>query len=166
MVLPAELRRMGRILPGQKFEVERLDRGEYRLVQRCRQNDGVIDGLPTLAPGKSNSRNARRTPSRAKKSFWGLGWIQYLARDYQGVLATAEWILKANRHLVPAIYLGALACARPPGSRQRGFFERSLPEFLRRALRSEALRLAKRRRPRRRRRNRQQDGGAVFSPAF
>ena len=33
IVLPAELRQMDRVEPGQEFDVERLDRGEYRLVQ-------------------------------------------------------------------------------------------------------------------------------------
>lgn len=34
IVLPAEFRQMDRIEPGQVFEVERLDRGEYRLVRK------------------------------------------------------------------------------------------------------------------------------------
>jgi AbrB family looped-hinge helix DNA binding protein len=45
IILPAELRRMDRIVPGEEFEVERLDRGEYRLVRRARQNEGVVDWL-------------------------------------------------------------------------------------------------------------------------
>jgi AbrB family looped-hinge helix DNA binding protein len=46
IVLPAELRQMDRVEPGQEFEVERLDRGDYRLVRRAaRQNEGVIDWL-------------------------------------------------------------------------------------------------------------------------
>jgi AbrB family looped-hinge helix DNA binding protein len=46
IVLPAELRRRDRIEAGQLFEIERLDRGEYRLV-RCaaRPNEGVVDWL-------------------------------------------------------------------------------------------------------------------------
>ena len=46
IVLPAELRQQDRIKPGQEFEVERLDRGEYRLV-RCatRVNEGLVDWL-------------------------------------------------------------------------------------------------------------------------
>lgn len=45
-VLPAELRRQDGIEPGQEFEVERLDRGEYRLVRRTAPaNDGVVDWL-------------------------------------------------------------------------------------------------------------------------
>jgi len=46
IVLPAELRQMDRIEPGQEFDVERLDRGEYRLIRRAaRPNDGAIEWL-------------------------------------------------------------------------------------------------------------------------
>jgi AbrB family looped-hinge helix DNA binding protein len=46
IVLPAEFRKRDGIRPGQVFEVERLDRGEYRLV-RCepRVNRGLVDWL-------------------------------------------------------------------------------------------------------------------------
>lgn len=46
IVLPAEIRQMDRIEPGQEFDVERLDRGDYRLVRRAApSNDGVVDWL-------------------------------------------------------------------------------------------------------------------------
>jgi AbrB family looped-hinge helix DNA binding protein len=46
IVLPAELRHMDGVEPGQEFEVERLDRGDYCLVRRAAgQNEGVIDWL-------------------------------------------------------------------------------------------------------------------------
>jgi AbrB family looped-hinge helix DNA binding protein len=46
IVLPAELRRMDRIEAGQQFDVERVDRGEYRLVRRPAQaNEGVVEWL-------------------------------------------------------------------------------------------------------------------------
>jgi AbrB family looped-hinge helix DNA binding protein len=46
IVLPAELRQLDRIEAGQEFDVERLDRGEYRLVRRAAPpNDGVVDWL-------------------------------------------------------------------------------------------------------------------------
>ena len=46
IVLPAEFRQKDGIETGQEFDVERLDRGEYRLVRRKpRPNDGVIDWL-------------------------------------------------------------------------------------------------------------------------
>ena len=52
IVLPAEIRRQDRIEPGQEFEVERLDRGEYRLLRRSAQpNEGVVDWL-LACPGK------------------------------------------------------------------------------------------------------------------
>jgi len=46
IVLPVEFRKQDRIEAGQQFEVERLDRGEYRLVrQSARPNEGVVDWL-------------------------------------------------------------------------------------------------------------------------
>ena len=46
IVLPAEFRQMDRIEPGQEFDVERLDRGEYRLVRPVAlRNEGAIDWL-------------------------------------------------------------------------------------------------------------------------
>lgn len=46
VVLPAELRQQDQIEPGQEFEVERLDRGEYRLVRLAPPaNEGVLDWL-------------------------------------------------------------------------------------------------------------------------
>jgi AbrB family looped-hinge helix DNA binding protein len=46
IVLPAEIRRQDRIQAGQEFEVERLDRGEYRLKRRLAPpNEGVVDWL-------------------------------------------------------------------------------------------------------------------------
>jgi AbrB family looped-hinge helix DNA binding protein len=46
IVLPAELRSQDGIEAGQEFEVERVDRGEYRLVRiQGRPNEGVVDWL-------------------------------------------------------------------------------------------------------------------------
>jgi AbrB family looped-hinge helix DNA binding protein len=46
IVLPAEIRQLDRIEAGQEFEIERLDRGEYRLVRRRgRTTDGAVDWL-------------------------------------------------------------------------------------------------------------------------
>ena len=36
---------MDRVEPGQNFDVERLDRGDYRLVRRTPRNEGAIDWL-------------------------------------------------------------------------------------------------------------------------
>jgi AbrB family looped-hinge helix DNA binding protein len=46
IVLPAEFRRTDHVKPGQEFDVERLDRGDYRFVRRAAPpNEGVIDWL-------------------------------------------------------------------------------------------------------------------------
>ncbi len=46
IVLPAEFRQQDNIEAGQEFEIERLDRGEYRLVRRSvPPNEGVVEWL-------------------------------------------------------------------------------------------------------------------------
>ncbi len=46
IILPADIRRRDGIEAGQEFDVERIDRGEYRLVRRApRPNEGVVDWL-------------------------------------------------------------------------------------------------------------------------
>ena len=46
IVLPAALRQQDGIEPGEEFTVERIDRGEYRLVRRTPvPNDGVVEWL-------------------------------------------------------------------------------------------------------------------------
>ena len=46
IVLPAEFRRMDRVRPGQEFDVERVDCGDFRLVRRAAPpNEGAIDWL-------------------------------------------------------------------------------------------------------------------------
>jgi AbrB family looped-hinge helix DNA binding protein len=46
LVLPAELRRRDGVEPGQEFEIERLEAGEYRLVRTTRPaNQGLVDWL-------------------------------------------------------------------------------------------------------------------------
>ena len=46
IVLPAEIRRQDRISPGDEFDVERVDRDEYRLVRRAPPpNQGLVDWL-------------------------------------------------------------------------------------------------------------------------
>ena len=43
IVLPAEVRQEDQIEPGQEFDIERIDRGEYRLKRReRRRNEGLI----------------------------------------------------------------------------------------------------------------------------
>jgi AbrB family looped-hinge helix DNA binding protein len=46
IVLPAALREQDNIEPGDEFIVERIDRGEYRLMRRApKPNEGVLDWL-------------------------------------------------------------------------------------------------------------------------
>jgi bifunctional DNA-binding transcriptional regulator/antitoxin component of YhaV-PrlF toxin-antitoxin module len=46
IVLPAVFRQMDRIEPGQEFDIERIDRGEYRIIRRAAPpNDGAVDWL-------------------------------------------------------------------------------------------------------------------------
>jgi AbrB family looped-hinge helix DNA binding protein len=46
IILPAELRLKDGIEPGQQFAVERIARGEYRLVRvQPRPNEGLVDWL-------------------------------------------------------------------------------------------------------------------------
>jgi AbrB family looped-hinge helix DNA binding protein len=46
IVLPAEIRQRDDIRPGQEFEVERVERGEYRLVKiEPTGNEGLTDWL-------------------------------------------------------------------------------------------------------------------------
>jgi AbrB family looped-hinge helix DNA binding protein len=46
IVLPAEFRRRDGIKPGQEFEIERIDRGEYLLKRKTRpRNEGLVNLL-------------------------------------------------------------------------------------------------------------------------
>jgi AbrB family looped-hinge helix DNA binding protein len=46
IILPAEIRQRDGIEPGQEFDVERIDRGEYRLVRRePASNAGLVEWL-------------------------------------------------------------------------------------------------------------------------
>ena len=47
IVLPAELRQHDGIKPGQEFDVERVDQGEYLLKRRKRRNEGLVKLLLT-----------------------------------------------------------------------------------------------------------------------
>jgi AbrB family looped-hinge helix DNA binding protein len=43
IVLPAEIRQQDRIKPGQEFEIERIDAGEYLLRRKSRgRNEGLL----------------------------------------------------------------------------------------------------------------------------
>ena len=46
IVLPAEIRELDDIEPGQEFEIERIERGEYRLVRKAvAPTAGLVDWL-------------------------------------------------------------------------------------------------------------------------
>jgi AbrB family looped-hinge helix DNA binding protein len=46
IILPVEIRQRDQIEPGQQFEVERIDRGEYRLLRRQPpRNEGLVNWL-------------------------------------------------------------------------------------------------------------------------
>jgi AbrB family looped-hinge helix DNA binding protein len=46
IVLPAEIRQEDQIEAGQEFEVQRIGRGEYRLIRRePPRNEGAVDWL-------------------------------------------------------------------------------------------------------------------------
>jgi AbrB family looped-hinge helix DNA binding protein len=46
IVLPAEIRAQDGIEAGQEFEIQRLDRGDYRIVRRQPPaNEGLVDWL-------------------------------------------------------------------------------------------------------------------------
>lgn len=61
IILPAELRRRDRIEPGQEFEVERIERGRYRLTRAARRrNEGLVK-LLLACPVKGWFKPARRT---------------------------------------------------------------------------------------------------------
>ena len=42
IVLPAELRQQDLIKPGQEFDVQRVDQGEYLLKRRKPRNEGLV----------------------------------------------------------------------------------------------------------------------------
>jgi AbrB family looped-hinge helix DNA binding protein len=46
IILPAEIRQQDHIEPGEEFEIERMDPGEYRLIRRRPPpNEGLVDWL-------------------------------------------------------------------------------------------------------------------------
>lgn len=45
IVIPAEFRHQDKIEPGQAFEIERVDKGEYRLAVVAPKNQGLVDTL-------------------------------------------------------------------------------------------------------------------------
>ena len=61
IVLPAEIRQRDGIKPGQEFEIERVERGEYRLKRKSpRRNRGLVK-LLLACPAKGWFRPTDRT---------------------------------------------------------------------------------------------------------
>ena len=66
IVLPAEIRQEDGIVAGQEFEVERIDRGEYRLKRKeRRQNTGLVN-LLLACPVKGWFEPMDRTETTSK----------------------------------------------------------------------------------------------------
>ena len=65
IVLPAEIRQRDGIQPGEEFEIERLDGGEYRLKRITpRRNEGLVK-LLSACPVKGWFQPMERTESTA-----------------------------------------------------------------------------------------------------
>jgi AbrB family looped-hinge helix DNA binding protein len=73
IVLPAEIRQQDDVRPGQKFEIERLDRGEYLLRRTARRrNEGLVE-LLLSCPVKGWFEPADRTETTDDVEVPGLG---------------------------------------------------------------------------------------------
>lgn len=64
VVLPAELRRMDDVSPGERFEIERVDRGEYRLTLLARRPNAGLVNLLLACPAKGRFRPLEGRPCR------------------------------------------------------------------------------------------------------
>jgi AbrB family looped-hinge helix DNA binding protein len=56
VVLPAELRRKDNIRPGERFEIERIERGEYRLTRLARRRNAGLVSLLLACPARGRFR--------------------------------------------------------------------------------------------------------------
>jgi AbrB family looped-hinge helix DNA binding protein len=73
IVLPAEIRQQDDIQPGQEFEVQRLDQGEYLLKRtKPRRNEGLVQ-LLLACPVKGWFKPANRTETTDHLSVPRLG---------------------------------------------------------------------------------------------
>jgi len=63
IVLPAEIRKLDRIAPGQEFEVERIERGRYRLTRKTRRHNKGLVKLLLECPVKGWFEPLPRTES-------------------------------------------------------------------------------------------------------
>lgn len=60
IVLPADIRRRDQIQPGQEFEIERVDRGEYRLKRKARRRNLGLVKLLLACPVRGGFRPVGR----------------------------------------------------------------------------------------------------------
>lgn len=65
ILLPAEIRRLDRIATGDEFDVERIHRGEYRLVRQGPAEPGR-GGLAARLPNKGYSSPCRSRRTRVE----------------------------------------------------------------------------------------------------
>ena len=73
VVLPAEIRRQDGIESGQKFEIERIDCGEYRLKRKKpRRNEGLVK-LLSACPVKGWFKPLDRTETTENIKMPSLG---------------------------------------------------------------------------------------------
>jgi len=61
VVLPAELRQQDDIRPGERFQIERIDRGEYRLTRLTRRRNVGLVNLLLACPAKGRFRPMERS---------------------------------------------------------------------------------------------------------
>ena len=61
IVLPADIRRRDEIHPGQQFEIERIDCGEYRLKRKTRRRNAGLVKLLLACPIKGFFQSVDRT---------------------------------------------------------------------------------------------------------
>ena len=73
IILPAEYRRLDHIEPGQEFEVERIDRGKYRLTRAARSRNQGLVNLLLACPVKGWFKPAQRTESTSDVKIPKLG---------------------------------------------------------------------------------------------
>src|SRR5206468_1628522 len=81
IVLPADIRQQDDIKPGQKFDVERIDRGEYLLKRKARRRNG------RMPPGRRRQRFERWFDQGVVtlvclpvEAATGIRWAKLLAR--------------------------------------------------------------------------------------
>jgi AbrB family looped-hinge helix DNA binding protein len=61
VVLPAELRQRDDIRPGERFDIERVERGEYRLTRLARRRNAGLVKLLLACPVKGRFRPMDRS---------------------------------------------------------------------------------------------------------